>query len=295
MTVYIDVILIENLIMNYIIIFATGIILKIKMKQIRIILGSLIGAIYTIIAYVSNLRIYSNFILKFILSIIIVYVSFNPQTQKQLWKSLLIFYLTSLVFGGAAFAIIYVVRPQEILRNNQLIFGTTSMKVILFSAILAFIVIILAFKIVKNKISKKDMFCDIEVKINEEIIKTKAMIDTGNFLKEPITNKPVVVIEHTLLYDCIPKQILNNIEQILGGDFTNVPEEIREEYISKLKFIPFSSLGKQNGMLIGINAKYIKIKSEENENINENVIVGIYNKSLTKRGEYRALIGIELV
>lgn len=295
MTVYIDVVLIENLIMNYIIIFATGIILKIKMKQIRIILGSLIGAIYTIIAYVSNLRIYSNFILKFILSIIIVYISFNPQTQKQLWKSLLIFYLTSLVFGGAAFAIIYVVRPQEILRNNQLIFGTTSMKVILFSAILAFIVIILAFKIVKNKISKKDMFCDIEVKINEEIIKTKAMIDTGNFLKEPITNKPVVVIEHTLLYDCIPKQILNNIEQILGGDFTNVPEEIREEYISKLKFIPFSSLGKQNGMLIGINAKYIKIKSEENENINENVIVGIYNKSLTKRGEYRALIGIELV
>ena len=240
MTVYIDVVLIENLIMNYIIIFATGIILKIKMKQIRIILGSLIGAIYTIIAYVSNLRIYSNFILKFILSIIIVYVSFNPQTQKQLWKSLLIFYLTSLVFGGAAFAIIYVVRPQEILRNNQLIFGTTSMKVILFSAILAFIVIILAFKIVKNKISKKDMFCDIEVKINEEIIKTKAMIDTGNFLKEPITNKPVVVIEHTLLYDCIPKQILNNIEQILGGDFSNVPEEIREEYISKLKFIPFS-------------------------------------------------------
>lgn len=295
MTVYIDVVLIENLIMNYIIIFATGIILKIKMKQIRIILGSLIGAIYTIIAYVSNLRIYSNFILKFILSIIIVYVSFNPQTQKQLWKSLLIFYLTSLVFGGAAFAIIYVVRPQEILRNNQLIFGTTSMKIILFSAILAFIVIILAFKIVKNKISKKDMFCDIEVKINEEIIKTKAMIDTGNFLKEPITNKPVVVIEHTLLYHCIPKQILNNIEQILGGDFTNVPEEIREEYISKLKFIPFSSLGKQNGMLIGINAKYIKIKSEENENINENVIVGIYNKSLTKRGEYRALIGIELV
>lgn len=295
MTVYIDVVLIENLIMNYIIIFATGIILKIKMKQIRIILGSLIGAIYTIIAYVSNLRIYSNFILKFILSIIIVYISFNPQTQKQLWKSLLIFYLTSLVFGGAAFAIIYVVRPQEILRNNQLIFGTTSMKVILFSAILAFIVIILAFKIVKNKISKKDMFCDIEVKINEEIIKTKAMIDTGNFLKEPITNKPVVVIEHTLLYDCIPKQILNNIEQILGGDFSNVPEEIREEYISKLKFIPFSSLGKQNGMLIGINAKYIKIKSEENENINENVIVGIYNKSLTKRGEYRALIGIELV
>ena len=27
----------------------------------------------------------------------------------------------------------------------------------------------------------------------------------------------------------------------------------------------------------------------------QNVIIGIYDKSLTKRGEYRALIGLELI
>ena len=37
MTIYVDVVLIENLLMNYIIIFATGTILKIKIKQ-RIII-----------------------------------------------------------------------------------------------------------------------------------------------------------------------------------------------------------------------------------------------------------------
>ena len=67
MTIYIDVVLIENLLMNYIILFATGVILKIKIKHIRLILASLIGAIYTIIAYISALRIYSNIFLKFIL------------------------------------------------------------------------------------------------------------------------------------------------------------------------------------------------------------------------------------
>ena len=45
MTIYIDVVLIENLFMNYIILFATGIILKIKMKQIRLLLASFLGAI----------------------------------------------------------------------------------------------------------------------------------------------------------------------------------------------------------------------------------------------------------
>ena len=78
-------------------------------------------------------------------------------------------------------------------------------------------------------------------------------------LKEPITNLPVVVIEHTLLYDCIPKEILNHLEDIIGGDFEKIPEEIRNQYISRLKLIPFSSLGKQNGMLIGIKPEYIKI------------------------------------
>ena len=96
------------------------------------------------------------------------------------------------------------------------------------------------------------MFCDVEVELNNKIIKTRAMIDTGNLLKEPITNTPVIVVEHTLLYECVPKEILDNLESILGGELVKIPEEVRNEYISKLKLIPFASLGKQNGMLVGI-------------------------------------------
>ena len=87
--------------------------------------------------------------------------------------------------------------------------------------------------------------------------------------------------------------ILNNTESILGGDFKNIPEDIKREYIPKLKIIPFASLGKQNGMLVGIKPEKIEIINEQTEE-NKNAIIGIYNKSLTKKGEYNALIGIEL-
>lgn len=295
MTIYIDVVFLENLVMNSIILVASGIILKKKMKWIRIILASSLGAIYTIIGYISVLEIYSNLILKVILSILIIYIAFNPQTVKQLWKDILIFYLTSFVFGGVAFALIYVVKPQDILMKNGLFLGTYPLKTVLLAAIVAFIIIIAAFAIVKTKFSKKDMFCDVEVELNNKMIKTRAMIDTGNLLKEPITNTPVIVLEHTLLYECVPKEILDNLESILGGELVKIPEEIRNEYISKLKLIPFASLGKQNGMLVGIKADSIKIIQDDQEKENKNVIIGIYNKSLTKRGEYRALIGIDLV
>ena len=58
MTIYIDVVLIENLIMNYIILFATAIVLKLKIKHIRLILASLIGAVYSILSYMSLLEVY---------------------------------------------------------------------------------------------------------------------------------------------------------------------------------------------------------------------------------------------
>ena len=295
MTIYIDVVFLENLVMNSIILIASGIILKKKLKWIRILLASSLGAIYTIIGYISVLQIYSNLVLKVILSILIIYIAFNPQTVKQLWKDVLIFYLTSFVFGGVAFALIYVVKPQDILMKNGLFLGTYPLKTVLLAAIVAFIIIIAAFAIVKTKFSKKDMFCDVEVELNSKKIKTRAMIDTGNLLKEPITNTPVIVLEHTLLYECVPKEILDNLESILGGELVKIPEEIRNEYISRLKLIPFASLGKQNGMLVGIKADSLKIIQDEQEKESKNVIVGIYNKSLTKRGEYRALIGIDLL
>lgn len=294
-TIYVDVVLTENLIMNYIILLATAIVLKQDIKHIRLLVASLIGGFYSLVSYASVLEIYSMWVLKVVLSIVIVYIAYNPQSLKKLWRNLLIFYLTSFVFGGAAFALIYVVKPQDILMRNGLFLGTYPLKIVILGGIVGFILIIVAFKLVKSKISKKDMFCEMEFKMNDEIIKTRTMIDTGNLLKEPITNTPVVVVEHTLLYDCMPKEILNNLEAILGGDFENIPEDIKMKYISKLKLIPFSSLGKQNGMLVGIKPEYIKIMQEEKNIVKKDVIIGIYNKSLTKRGEYRALAGIELL
>lgn len=295
MTIYIDIVIIENLIMNYIILCATGIVSKNKIKHLRLIIASLLGAIYSVTAYMKILEIYSNIVLKILLSVIIVYIAYNPQTVKKLWKTLVMFYLVSFVFGGVAFSLIYIVKPQDIIMKNGLFLGTYPLKTIILGAIVAFTIIIIAVKIIRKKFTTKDMICDIEIILNNKKINTKALIDTGNMLKEPITNTPVVVVEKILLYKCIPKEILNNINQIIGGDLEKIPQQIQSQYISKLKLIPFSSLGKQNGMLLGIKVQQIKIIKESEEITKENIIVGIYQQSLTKNGEYQALMGMEFI
>ena len=86
MTVYLDVVMLENLCMNYIILFATGYIMKIKMKQLRIVTASILGGIYAVISYLDILPIYSSILMKILLSIMMVYIAFKAKKIKILLK-----------------------------------------------------------------------------------------------------------------------------------------------------------------------------------------------------------------
>ncbi len=296
MTVYLDIVLLENLCMNYIILFATGYILKIKQSHIREIISAFLGAMYAILAYMQILEMYSTITMKIILSITMVYIAYKPKNLKKLMKQLIMFYLTSFIFGGCAFALLYFIRPQDILVKDGVYTGTYPIKIALLGAIVGFTLTVIAFRIVKSKLSKKDMFCKIKININNQNIETVAMLDTGNMLKDPITAMPVIVVEKEILYGIVPNKILNNLNQIIGGDVgQEFYEEENIEYMSKFRVIPFTSLGKENGMILGFKAEKVIIEIYENEEIVKNVIIGIYDKKLSKKGTYSALLGLDIL
>lgn len=295
MVIYMDMLFLENFILDFIILYVTGLISKNKIKFLKLIFGSALGAIYVVMYYFIKINVYSNIIIKLLLSIIMIYISFVPTNFKEMLKLTVFFYLTSFVFGGAALSVIYMLNSRRITIKNGILIGNYTIRTIFIGVVIACIVTIIAFKFVKAKFSKNDLFCNIIIKINNKQIKTKAMLDTGNFLKDPITNIPVVVVEYTVLYDMVPKEILDNIEDILGGDLEKIPENIKNEYMSKLKVIPFSSLGKQNGMLLGLKADGLIVDNEEEVKNIDKVIIGIYNKKLSKKGDYSALLGFDTI
>jgi stage II sporulation protein GA (sporulation sigma-E factor processing peptidase) len=282
--------------MNYIILFATGYILKIKIKHIRLIISAMLGGIYSILAYTQILQIYSNILTKIILSIVMVYIAYNAKNIKVLFKQLIIFYLTSFVFGGCSLALLYFVKPQEILIKNGMYIGTYPIKIALLGGIVGFTITVIAFKVVKHKLTQKDIYCTIKICLGEKSAKVKAMLDTGNMLKDPITRMPVIIVEKDMLYELIPYKILNNLEKIIGGDINSeFYDEKNVEYISKFKVIPFNSIGKQNGLLLGFKASKVIIETDTNEEELNNVIIGIYDKKLSKKDSYNALLGLDIL
>lgn len=293
MTIYLDIVFLENIIMNYIILFATGIISKEKIRQIRIIISSIIGSIYSVAYYITEITLYVTIIAKVLLSIAMIYIAFNSRNIKNTFKLLIIFYLTSFAFGGCAFAILYYIKPQNVLYQNGKFIGLYPIKIAILGGLIGFLIINIAFKLVKNKLNIEDIFCKLKIYNNGKEQTLRAIIDTGNLLKDPITNSPVIIIEKNKLINILPKEILENTEKIINGEYEFSNEYLK--YASRFRVLPFTSLGKQNGMLLGFKVDKIEAEINNEKIIREDAIVGIYNKKLSSKNQYEGLIGLNYV
>ena len=151
----------------------------------------------------------------------------------------------------------------------------------------------MAFKLVKNKMKIEDMYCDIRILNKGKEERIRAMIDTGNFLKDPITNSPVLIVEKNSLNNILSKEILENTEEILNGKYEFQNDEM--EYAANFRVLPFSSLGKQNGMLLGFKVDQIETNINDDEILRKDIIIGIYEKKLSSKKNYEGLIGLNCI
>jgi len=290
MVIYLDIVFFENIAMNYLILFATAIISKVKIKPFKLLLSSGFGGIYSILSYIIIFSSFQNMVLKILVSILMIKIAFNPLKFKFLVKEIVLFYLVSFTFGGAAFMLLYFINPENIVSENGVLIGTYPLKATLLGAGIGIITIISVAVIVKDRFSKKSMLCEIEIFYKGKTERIKSMIDTGNLLQEPITKEDVIIVEKYCLKNLLDKDILDNIDNIVSGKWLDKPDI----YSYKFKIIPFSSLGNQNGILLGFKPDYVRV-IDENAITRNDTIIGIYNGKLSKSNLYSSLIGINVL
>lgn len=296
MICYIDIYFLENVLMNYIILFGTAKIRKIKINWVRILIASSIGAICSVMVLVISNKFsktgksngitnaeqsIESLVIKIILSLVMIKVAYKVSFNKSIIKTLIVFYLISFATAGIAMSLIYsnaftIVKfadnPENITRKMS---QQSIMKNAILSGTIGFIITLLAFKYNKSKIKKDDLICELIIKIGNKKVSLKALIDTGNSLKYSNTNDNVIIVEKDKVFseDEFKKYIYG------GGDAN-----------TRLRLIPFKSIGKEDGVLIGIKPdEVIMIKDENKINV-ENVIIGMYGKKIGTK--YSAIIGI---
>lgn len=293
-----DVLFLENIVINYLILLVTAKFSKSKTSNLRLLLGALVGASYVVLMIVlPGIKVYYTALAKIILSFAIVAVAFSPEKVSTFLKTLAIFYVSTFIFAGAAFAFLYFNRNGGLIWNGIFyVFWQSKWTVLLLSIIMAGIIIRIFWELLQYKFVKEKLLIQLKIAFESKAIDLNALIDTGNSLHDPLTNMPVVVVEFGAIKDILPPEIQNIFEESKENDLISVTNVIsNSQWFSRFRLIPFTSLGKENGMLIGFRPDYIEIGEDKDKKGISNVIVGIYNRSLSKNDKYRALLSPELI
>jgi len=296
MYIVLEYLLLENFIINYFTIYLTKILVRTDTKAIRVIIASIIASLYSLVFFYPSLIFLTKPLAKIILSMIIIRISFSYSNLKLYVKEILGFYLVSFIFAGATIGIYFSSNNLTNLLNKQInVFGGFPVKVLIIGILGSVIIGKVLFQYYNARIIKENFIGDITIILNEQEIKLKALLDTGNSLIDPFTNNKVLVVEYSRLKNHLPDLIG---ALIIANEEFNYKEV--EELLNKLQseinlnMIPFKSIGK-SGILFSFKPDYIIIDYMGKKSKRNDIIVGIYPGSLSKEMGYSGLLHYELI
>lgn len=219
MVIYVDVLFIINFFITFFLLQLTAKLSKNEDKLWRIILGSLLGGVYSLVILADDLQFFLSIIGKLAAGALIVLVSFKLRGFKNYIKEVFIFFFANLMFVGIMIGTWMIFKPKGVVINNSTVYFNISAKLLLFSALFAYLLSIIIIRIYNNKIAKKELYQAVISKNNKEY-KFFAFADSGNNLKEPFSNYPVIIADKKL-FDGIETERLIPYSTIGGEGVLN--------------------------------------------------------------------------
>ncbi len=187
MIVYVEYVLLDNFIIDFIIFYSVAKILKLKIQKVRIVLACVLGVGFAFAIPFINITNIILFLIKLLMGVILVYVAFSFTKLKQFFLTYLSFIFLTFLLGGICYGL------QGFVQSTKVINGTIS-YVNDFPVSLIIVAIFIFFILGKNlysTIKLKKRFISISIFYKGKELKLNALIDSGNQLIDGKTKLPI--------------------------------------------------------------------------------------------------------
>ena len=236
-TIYIDILIAVNLFINYILLLLTAKFLSLKWKSIRLVFGEILSGIYSLYILFPETNLFLSILVKLIMSITIVWCVFGFKSLKSFIKITLCFYAINFLFSGIMLGLWILFRPSSMEMNNGVVYFNISPLVLIASTIVSYFIIEIFYRIIgKNHI--KNSFYEIKINIEDSPVKLRAKVDTGNILREPFSNLPVIIVRKSTAEKIIPPKLLG----LLDNYYQNTNNISSYEVKYPIRMVPFKTV-----------------------------------------------------
>lgn len=191
MKIYLDLILVLNFLFDFILLLSVSILLKRNTKIYKVILGSLVGSATMLYLFI-RMNSITLFLFKFIISILMVIITFNYKNLKYTLKNMYYLYILSIVLAGT----LYFINNNFLYNNDGFMFITEKRNInIVFVIVLSPLILYFYIKQSKNLKTNYNKYLKVDIYLkNGQIIRLNAFLDTGNKLIDPYKKRPIILI-----------------------------------------------------------------------------------------------------
>lgn len=258
--VYIDVFLVQNALMDLQLLLLTLLLLKEKIVLLRLLAASFVGGAGAVLILVSGMGFGVSYILLVLaMDVGMLLVCMQQPIKRGVARQKLvrgIIYLHGMVFAYG-----------KLLECAGRFMGER-MAQLTVTALIAGVVLFLACR----RLAEARHIYEVTLVEGEENAVYKALFDTGNLLTDPVSGKPVSVVEETEL-----------------------TKKWLERYPQKYKVIPYQSVGRAHGVMEGIVVDELVIQKEREQVVKKGAVVALYKGRLSRDGAFQMILNHSLM
>jgi stage II sporulation protein GA (sporulation sigma-E factor processing peptidase) len=285
--VYADVSFLINFSMDFMILWATAKLSGTPIRYKRFMGVAALGGMYGVAYLVPEMSFWFSLPLKIIFSFLMIILAFSPRGWQEFKKNLIYFYAVSFCMAGATFAVTCLGE-----KGNQ---GIPFYYWYLLGGIVcALFMGKNAGKYLSQKILPALLKYPVELHFGQKSCKGEGFLDTGNSLRDPISQSPVVVAEYALVKECFPDDCKAAMENF--DDENEVLQALSTStWANRLRLIPYTSIGQKNGLMVGFRCDEMVVDPGKINLLYKNLVVGIYQHQLGVADSYQLLIPAEIL
>lgn len=267
--IYADILIAVNFIVNYLLLRAVSTFFSVNHSTVRFLVSSLLGGLFSMIIFIDNIPFVLNFIIKIVILSMMIFIAFNTRRFKDLIRYSAAFFICNFSFAGMMLLLKFILSSEEILLKNGIVYFDVSFITLIISAVVCYFIISLISRLISNRAVNKLIY-EVELFYENKSVSAKALLDTGNTLKELFSGKPVIVAERSTAVRIFP-------------DKCDISE------LKNFRLIPFSTISSSGALPAFLLEKVTVINCGKAVEIND-VYLAVSDKKIVS-SDYSVLLG----
>lgn len=286
MTIYLDVLIVTNLFITYILLCSCDLLLQKKGSRKRRIAAAVLGGFSSLVILLPPLPGPVLLLQKLVISVVIAMTAFGLRPGKLLLKRTAAFYLVSFLYAGGMSALWLFVTPAGMQYRNGVAYFHVSAVVLVLSTVAVYLILTLLSRLFRRT-PRQEQTVSVRLECDGRETLLTAFVDTGNQLRDVMSGIPVAVCELGALRGFVPEEVFAALSD---GRLERVEAA---PWQRRLRMIPAGSVTGER-LLPGFKPDRMDVCREGQPERECAALVAVTGQPLSD-GEFQMLVGMSLL